>query len=72
MDSNIWPEKSSKAKPNGILGYFQKNSRPTSAPTCNNIQSEASHEIPAKKENEASPEIDKENKSKLVVKMKIL
>ena len=74
MASNAIPEKSQKPKPAaGILGYFQKKTSPSGTKNIPNPGVYSVGDDKASglmKSQETSPGIDKENKSKLVVKMK--
>ena len=70
MASNTIPEKSQKPKPAGILGYFQKKSSPSGNEKIPLSVGGDSKDSGLKESDETSPGIDKENKSKLVVKMK--
>ena len=69
MASNTIPEKSQKPKPAGILGYFQKKTSPSGTENIPNIVGDGK-DSGLKESEETSPGIDKENKTKLVVKMK--
>ena len=64
-------EKTNKPRSTGILGYFQKN---CSTSAQNKVQTQddvnGSGELVKDKAQSSSPEVDKENKSKLIVKMK--
>ena len=73
MASNAIPEKSQKPKPAaGILGYFQKKPSPSGTENIPIpiIDADGGKDSGLKKSEETSPGLDKENKSKLVVKMK--